>query len=63
MTVLSSIAVVAAEAKTELIAPAFVFPMIAIGVFLLLGAVTWSFRDVAHRHNEKSAPPSGPHGH
>ena len=26
---------------------------IAFGVFLLLGAITWSYRDVANRHDHK----------
>lgn len=30
------------------------FPMIAAGVFILLGFVTWSFRDVANRHSHKT---------
>lgn len=43
----------AAEEHHELVAPSFIFPLIAAGVFLLLGAVTWSYRDVAHRHADK----------
>lgn len=33
--------------------PAFIFPVVAAAVFLLLGFVTWSFRDVAYRHSHK----------
>lgn len=29
--------------------PAFVFGLIGFGVFVLLGVITWSFRDVANR--------------
>lgn len=38
-----------------------VFPLIALGLFALLGAVTWSYRDVAHRHELKTGG-SNPHG-
>jgi heme/copper-type cytochrome/quinol oxidase subunit 2 len=30
-----------------------VFGIIAMGVFLALAAVTWSYRDVANRHEHK----------
>jgi hypothetical protein len=39
-----------------------VFPLVAVGVFALLAAVTWSYRDVAHRHQGKSGSGS-PQGH
>ena len=39
-----------------------VFPIIAIGVFSLLAAVTWSYRDVANRHAGKGADAGPPHG-
>jgi hypothetical protein len=34
---------------------AFVFvpPAIAAAFFLVLGVVTWSYRDVYHRHNDR----------
>ncbi len=34
--------------------PGFVFGAIAFAVFLLLGFVTWTYRDVANRHEHKS---------
>ncbi|MEN9606582.1 MAG: hypothetical protein RL605_410 [Actinomycetota bacterium] len=34
--------------------PSVVFGIIAMGVFLLLGFVTWSYRDVANRHDHKA---------
>lgn len=37
----------------ELIAPTWVFPIIAAAIFILLTAVSWSFRDVWHRHADK----------
>ncbi len=33
--------------------PSFWFGVIAIGAFILLGLVTWSYRDVANRHEHK----------
>ena len=33
--------------------PTFVFGLIGFGVFVLLGVVTWSFRDVANRRVDK----------
>lgn len=38
----------------ELPFPAFFFGVIAMAVFLLIGWVTWSYRDVANRHDHKS---------
>ncbi len=40
---------------------AFFFGVIAMSVFLLLGAVTWSYRDVANRHDHKSGKSSSSH--
>ena len=34
--------------------PGFVFGVIAFSVFLLLGFVTWTYRDVATSHEAKS---------
>ncbi|NEM91732.1 hypothetical protein [Galbitalea soli] len=44
---------VAAEAKAPLLMPPIAFAGIAFAVFLALGVVTWSYRDVAHRHQDK----------
>lgn len=41
------------EAFVTLPFPAVYFGVIAIGVFILLGVVTWSYRDVANRHEHK----------
>jgi hypothetical protein len=43
--------------------PSVVFPIIAIGVLALLGAVTWSYRDVAQRHSGGKADHGTPQGH
>ena len=38
-----------------------VFPIIALVAFAVLAGVTWSYRDVAHRHALKTGD-LGPHG-
>ena len=43
--------------------PSVVFPVIALGVFALLGIVTWSYRDVANRHSGGKADHGTPQGH
>jgi hypothetical protein len=47
-------AAAAEEATHPLVWPAWVFPLIAAVVFIFLGLVMHSFRDVANRHNPKS---------
>ncbi|MBX3100147.1 MAG: hypothetical protein KF761_11280 [Salinibacterium sp.] len=49
------------EALAPLILPAIVFAGIAVGIFILLGFVTWSFRDVANRHSNKTATSGDAH--
>lgn len=41
-------------AAAELPFPTFVTGAIAMGIFVLLAFVTWSYRDVANRHDHKS---------
>lgn len=41
------------EAFVQLPFPSVFFGVIAIGVFILLGLVAWSYRDVANRHEHK----------
>jgi hypothetical protein len=43
------------EAKAPLIMPPIAFAAIAFSIFLLLGVVTWTYRDVANRHAHKAA--------
>ncbi len=54
----------AAEGANLLPVISGVFPIVALAVFLTLGLVSWSFRDVANRHSNKTegAAPHGP-GH
>ncbi len=54
MSVLSTMVLAAAEDKIALFFPSWVFPLIAIAVFVALGFVVWSFRDVANRHSQKT---------
>jgi hypothetical protein len=63
MSVIAS-AVLAATTIQEqpLAAPSVVFPLIAVGVFALLGIVAFSYRDVANRHQGKAGHGS-PQGH
>lgn len=35
--------------------PTFVFGIIAFSIFMVLGLITWSFRDVANRHDHKTS--------
>lgn len=65
MSVVTIASVVLAEAgERALPVPSVVFPLVAIGFFALLGAVAWSYRDVANRHANKTrgSAPRGP-GH
>jgi heme/copper-type cytochrome/quinol oxidase subunit 2 len=39
----------------------FFYGVIAMGVFVLLAVVTWSYRDVANRHDHKSSGNQGHH--
>lgn len=34
--------------------PTVVTGIIAMGIFILLGVITWSYRDVANRHEHKT---------
>ena len=46
------------EQPAQLWLPNYVFAIIAFSVFLALGVITWTYRDVANRHNNKVSPPS-----
>lgn len=50
-----------AEVVNPLPFPAFVFGAIAMTTFILLGFITWSYRDVANRHDHKSSNSQGHH--
>ncbi|TFD62791.1 hypothetical protein E3T39_02360 [Cryobacterium suzukii] len=42
--------------------PLVVYPMVAAVLFLALGVVLWSFRDVANRHSGKANAYAAAHG-
>jgi ABC-type nickel/cobalt efflux system permease component RcnA len=46
---------VLAEAPVPLLMPPIGFALVAFGIFLLFGVVTWTYRDVANRHAHKAA--------
>lgn len=45
----------------ELPFPSVFFGVIAMGVFILLGLITWSYRDVANRHDHKASSSKAQH--
>lgn len=51
----------AAEEVHSVGLPPVMYGVIAMGVFLLLGFVTYTYRDVANRHDHKSGDSSGHH--
>ncbi len=51
MSILATL-VAETEELAPLIMPPLAFAGIAVAVFLLIGFVTWSFRDVSNRHTK-----------
>lgn len=43
------------EEAAPMIAPPIVFAGIAAAIFIVLAFVSWSFRDVANRHSDKTS--------
>ncbi|AZH83647.1 hypothetical protein EAO79_12600 [Plantibacter sp. PA-3-X8] len=64
-SVLATAVLAESEHAVELAAPTWVFGAVALVLFAILGAVTFSYRDVANRHADKgeSAAAHGEHGH
>ena len=60
---LSTLLVETEEELAPLIAEPWVFAVIAAAVFIALAVVSWSYRDVAHRHNDKTSSDAQGHGH
>ena len=58
---ISHVITAAEHAGLELPFPTFVFGIIAISTFILLGVITFSYRDVANRHDHKSSNNSAHH--
>jgi hypothetical protein len=55
MTLLATLLAETAEVHHELFMPPIAFAAVAFSAFLVLGVVTWSYRDVANRHSQKFA--------
>lgn len=64
-SVLAATVLAESEHAVELAAPTWVFGAVALVLFAILGAVTFSYRDVANRHGGKdeSTLAHGEHGH
>ena len=61
-----SLAAVIAEHEEELaplILPPVAFAGIAAGIFIVLAFISWSFRDVANRHSDKTSAGDHQTGH
>jgi hypothetical protein len=58
LTTLTTI-IIAAEERAPLIAPAEVIALAAAAVFLMMGLVTFAYRDVANRHSHKAKKSAG----
>ncbi len=58
---LSILASETAVHHTELPFPGIFFGVIAMGVFLALAGVTWSYRNVANRHDHKTSSQQAHH--
>jgi heme/copper-type cytochrome/quinol oxidase subunit 2 len=63
MSLLSTVAMAAVGSASPFTTPAWIFPVIAATVFVALGFVMWSFRDVANRHSYKADRDSGASHH
>ena len=61
MSLRQLVPVEAHEELAELILPIWAFPVIAAAIFLILAVVTWSYRDVYHRHGDKTSADAGSH--
>jgi hypothetical protein len=61
MSVLVSVLAEAVDHPMELPFPPIVFGLIAAVVFTALAFVTWSYRNVANRHPQKSAKYAATH--
>lgn len=62
---MNSLILAAAEGEHEIVNPlpfpGVIFGVIAMSVFILLAYVTWSYRDVANRHEHKVSDSKASH--
>lgn len=56
-----TIVLAAAETHVELPMPEWAYGAIAVAVFLVLGVVCWSYKDVANRHAHRSGADAAAH--
>jgi hypothetical protein len=63
MHLIASVLTAAAEEKAPLPMLPIGFALVAFGVFLLLGVITWTYRDVANRHSDKTQGGASDHTH
>ncbi|WP_022885226.1 hypothetical protein [Glaciibacter superstes] len=61
-TVLAETAVLAEAGHVELPMPTWAYGAIALAIFLALGIVLWTWRDVANRHQAKGKAYAAAHG-
>ncbi|MFN6316224.1 MAG: hypothetical protein ACK4VJ_06205 [Rhodoluna sp.] len=61
MRILEVLTNVSEPGHVELPIPAPLFGAIAFGIFLLLAAIAWSYRDVANRHEHKDKDSKASH--
>ena len=57
MTIIATL-IAETEELAPLLMPPIAFAGVAVALFLALGFVTWSFRDVANRHANKTSKAS-----
>lgn len=53
----------AEEQLAPLVMPNWAFPLTGFIIFAFLGVMTWSFRDVANRHSQRTHDSSGEPAH
>ncbi|MCU1406539.1 MAG: hypothetical protein JWQ43_2842 [Glaciihabitans sp.] len=53
MTLLATLLAAAGEEHHPIFMPPIAFAAVAFTFFLVMGIVTWSYRDVANRHSQK----------
>jgi heme/copper-type cytochrome/quinol oxidase subunit 2 len=61
MSLITSLISAAAEESNALPMSPYGYGAIAAAVFVALGIVVWSYRDVANRHSDKVNPPHDDH--
>lgn len=55
--------IIASEERAPLIAPPEIIALVAALVFVMLGLVTFAYRDVANRHSHKTSKSAGHDAH